>query len=798
MINNDNGASTTTLDRLKEGMQAVVTAVTGHDKALRMHILRMGLTPGVVVKLVKTAPMGGDPLEIKLRGYELTLRKAIAADIIVKILKTAPNADPSITRTSCGHTDGYNHHRTLLALDRTTLNSSLNLALVGNQNSGKTTLFNRLTNAHQRVGNFPGVTVEKVDGLMDSYRNITIVDLPGIYSLSPYSKEEMITRNFLLHSHPDGIINIVDATNLERNLFLTLQLIELNVPMVIALNMMDTIAKNHTGIDIDGLESALGVPIIPISAAQNAGIEDLVECAANLAIQQKKPDKIDFCDPGDNNHELGAVHRAIHSISHIIEEHARATQIATRFAATKIIEDDPLITRSLNLDANDITSCNQIIRQMEEDTGMDRQAAICDMRFNFIEKLVAQYVFKPTENAASYAAKLADKILTGKYTALPAFAAIMGLVFYLAFGPLGETLTRLLIRLLSSATNFINNSMASYGFNPVWRSLIVDGACLGISSVLVFLPVLTILFLCLSILEGTGYMTRIAFVMDNLLRKIGLSGKSFVPMLIGFGCSVPAIMATRALSSERDRKITVLLIPFMSCSAKLPIYALLASAFFPRHRAAVIVSIYLIGIIVSALFACLAKLLVFKSKPSLFVMEMPSYRTPSWYNIWHFVYYKAKDFVLKAFTLIFWASMIIWFLQNFDPHFNLVSDPARSLLARLATWLLPVFRPLGMSDWRIVTAFLTGFLAKESVISTLTVLLGNVANLPLIFTKLTAFVFMVFSLLYTPCIATIAAIKKELGRTYALLVVMLQSSVAWLVAYTVYRIGVSLSKYLSN
>ncbi len=764
--------------------------MAGQDRALRMHILRMGLTPGVTVSLIKTAPMG-DPLEISLRGYELSLRKAIASDIEVQVIEPQPPCDHTIT--SLNSTTTIEHSKIgedSSYIDKKPVkspNTTINLVLIGNQNSGKTTLFNRLTGSHQRVGNFPGVTVEKVDGSVINHNNITITDLPGIYSLSPYSREEIITRNFLLYNRPDGIINIIDATNIERNLFLTLQLLELNIPMVIALNMMDVVTKRGDSIDINGLESALGVPIIPISAIKNAGLSELVEHAVNVARYQEIPGKIDFCNPHDRTG--GAIHRCIHSINHLIEEHAQSSQIATRFATSQLIEDDPIIVEDLKLDTNDINSCDQIIKQMEEDAKMDRQAAICDMRFRFIENLAKNHVSKVNGRSGSCITKNIDRILTGKYTALPAFVAIISVIFYITFGPMGSWLSAHMEQLLTTIAAIISRGLTHYGINPVLHSLIIDGICRGVGSVLTFLPTIIALFFFLSILESTGYMTRVAFVMDKLLRKIGLSGRSFVPMLIGFGCSVPAIMATRTIPSERDRKLTILLISFMSCSAKLPIYALFTNAFFTDNRTQVIISLYIIGIVVGIAFAYLIKVLVFKGETVPFVMEMPSYRIPSWQNVYKLIYYKAKGFITKAFTLIFWATIVIWWLQNFDKQFNMVEDPSRSLLSIVAAWITPIFRPLGISDWRVATAFVTGFMAKESVVSTLTVLVGDVNKLPLLFNKLTAFVFMVFSLLYTPCVATIATVKRELGNFYALLVVMFQCSLAWLIAYTVYQIG---------
>ena len=617
---------------------------------------------------------------------------------------------------------------------------------------------------------------------------MTITDLPGIYSLSPYSNEEIVTRNFILNEKPDGIINIIDATNIERNMLLTMQLIELDVPMVIALNMMDEVNESGGSIDVNGLEAALGVPVIPISASKNQGIEELVEHALNVAKYEEHPGRLDFCAADDGKE--GAVHRCIHSIIHLIEDHAKAAEIPVRFAATKITEGDELIIKALNLDEQETENCKQIIKTMEEERGLDKEAALADMRFTFIEKLADDFVYRPSETAAYKFSAGIDKILTGKYTAILAFLCIMAFIFYITFGPVGTFLSDLTEKGIEIFTNYIDSLLTAYGLNPVVHSLIIDGIFAGVGSVLSFLPVIVVLFFFLSILEDTGYMARVAFVMDKLLRKIGLSGRSFVPMLIGFGCSVPAIMATRTLPSERDRKMTIFLTPFMSCSAKLPIYALFTAAFFAKYQVLVVISMYLIGILVGIIFAYFMKFFVFKGEPVPFVMELPNYRMPSAVNVYRLIYTKAKDFVTRAFTIIFWATIAIWFLETFDTRLNLVANSADSLLALLGNFLVPVFKPLGIVDWRVSTAFITGFMAKESVVSTLSVLLdGETDKLPLLFTPLSAFVFLVFSLLYTPCVAAIATVKRELGKRYALLVVLTQCSIAWFVAYIVYSIG---------
>ena len=778
-----------TLDKIEVGKDAIIDSINCDDRALRHHILDMGLTPGVEVTLIKTAPMG-DPLEIRLRGYELTLRKDDASKITVTDVHDAhncPRKNAVFSDTEHSKIGEEHHYRTRKA-NKAQPKTKLLFALAGNQNSGKTTLFNKLTGSHQHVGNFPGVTVDRTDGMLKGVKDVTITDLPGIYSLSPYSSEEIVTRNFILNEKPDGIINIIDATNIERNMFLTMQLIELDVPMVIALNMMDEVNESGGSIDVNGLEAELGVPVIPVSASKNQGIQELVEHALNVAKYEEHPGRLDFCEADDGKE--GAVHRCIHSIIHLIEDHARAARIPVRFAATKLTEGDKLIQLALGLDEQEKNNCEQIIKTMEEERGLDREAALADMRFSFIEKLSQQFVQKPTESAGYKLSKNIDRILTGKYTAIPAFILIMAFIFYITFGHAGIFLSDVMEYGIGWFTGVTDSALSAYGLNRVVHSLIIDGIFAGVGSVLSFLPVIVVLFFFLSILEDTGYMARVAFVMDKLLRKIGLSGRSFVPMLIGFGCSVPAIMATRTLPSERDRKMTIFLTPFMSCSAKLPIYALFTAAFFAKHQVVVILSLYLIGIIAGIIFAYFMKFFVFKGEPVPFVMELPNYRMPSLLNVYRLIYAKSKDFITKAFTIIFWATILVWFLQTFDSRLNLVTDASQSLLAILGNFIVPVFKPLGITDWRVSTAFITGFMAKESVVSTLSVLLGGSTDkLPMLFTNLTAFVFLVFSLLYTPCVATIATVRRELGRFYALLVIIVQCSIAWFAAFLVYNAG---------
>ena len=780
-----------TLDKLEVGKDAVIESVGGKG-ALRRHFLDMGLTPGTEVTMMKKAPMG-DPIELRLRSYELTLRLADAAQIEISGIH-----DTDTVRSRQAHLKDIPHpqvgemgiYHVRKKGNELREGEPLTFGLIGNQNCGKTTLFNQLTGANQHVGNFPGVTVDRKDGQIKNHPEATVTDLPGIYSLSPYTNEEIVTRDFLIQNKPRGIINIVDATNIERNLYLTMQLIEMDIPMVLALNMMDEVRENGGTIQVNRLEEALGIPVIPISAAKNEGIGELIEHAIHVARYDECPGRLDFCDANGENGQA-AIHRCIHAVVHLIEDHAKKAEIPARFAATKLVEGDKLILQQLRLDRNEEETLEHMIHEMEEECAKDREAALADMRFKFIEKVCTQTVVKPTESKAHARSVKADKILTGKYTALPAFAAIMGLIFWLTFGVIGAGLSDWLSVGIDIVTDFADRALTAYGLNPVVHSLIIDGIFAGVGSVLSFLPIIVVLFFFLSILEDSGYMARIAFVMDKLLRKIGLSGRSFVPMIIGFGCSVPAIMATRTLSSERDRKMTILLTPFMSCSAKLPIYALFTYAFFPKYRALVMVGLYFTGIIVGVLFSLLLKNTAFQGEPVPFVMELPNYRLPSLKSVGMLIWDKAKDFITKAFTIIFMASIVIWFLQTFDVRLNVVVDSKDSLLALIGGFAAPVFVPLGFGDWRISTALITGFTAKESVVSTLTVLFGgDMSALNTLFTPFSALVFLVFTLLYTPCVAAIASVKREMGTARsAFLVVIMQCVIAWIVAFAVRMIG---------
>lgn len=781
-----------TLDELEVGKDAIIEEVNCKSPSLRKHILDMGLTPNTEVTLVKIAPMG-DPLELRVRGYELTLRKADAANISLKDIHNAHEyrrknvAAAEISHPGVGEEERKRKvYKTQVRGNEIPEGEPITFALAGNQNCGKTTLFNQLTGAKQHVGNFPGVTVDRKDGQIRNHPEATVVDLPGIYSLSPYTNEEIVTREYLLKDRPRGIINILDGTNIERNLYLTMQLIELDIPMVIALNMMDEVRENGGTIRVNELEAALGIPVVPISAAKNEGIDELVEHAIHVARYRERPGRLDFCDA--NGDDQGAMHRCIHAIIHLIEDHAVKYRIPRRFAATKLVEGDELILKALRLDQNEKETLEHIITQMEEESGKDRMAALADMRFQFIEELCEQTVVKPSESKEHVRSMNIDRILTGKYTAIPTFVCIMALVFYLTFGLIGKYLSDWLELLINWFTDICNQGLVAYGMNPVVRSLIIDGIFTGVGSVLSFLPTIVVLFFFLSILEDSGYMARVAFVMDRPLRKIGLSGRSFVPMLMGFGCSVPAIMATRTLPSDRDRKMTILLTPFMSCSAKLPIYSLFAAAFFPKHAALVMIGLYFGGIVMAILFAFILKGSAFKGEPVPFVMELPNYRFPSPKSVVRLIGEKAKDFITKAFTVIFLASVIIWFLQSFDLRLNVVTDSSQSLLALIGGLIAPLLKPLGLGDWRISTALITGFTAKESVVSTLNVLLGE-KPLSTLFTPFTAIIFLVFSLLYTPCIAAIAAVKRELGTKGAVLLVLMQCAIAWIVCFIVRLIG---------
>lgn len=788
------------MDKLKPKQSAFITRVGG-DGALRHHLLDMGLTPGTEITLQKIAPMG-DPIQIEVRGYELTLRLDEAKKIEIEniherkvVADSKPQRHKSIPHPrvgELGEANDYHIHDESKALPK---DSKLTFALAGNQNCGKTTLFNQLTGANQHVGNFPGVTVDRKDGTIKNHPEATVTDLPGIYSLSPYSSEEIVTRDFLIKDKPSGIINIVDASNLERNLCLTMQLMELGIPMVLALNMMDEVRENGGSIRVNELEQILGIPVIPISAVKNEGIDELVSHALHVARFMEKPGRIDFCtDSVDKKDPVGAVHRCIHAVVHMIEPEAKQSGLPLRFAATKLIENDVPIEKLLNLTDDKKQAFEHIVSVMEDETGLDREAAISNMRFSFIEKMCQKTVVRPHESKEHKRSMKIDRLLTGRYTAIPCFIAIMALIFVMTFNLVGAWLSDLMSLGVDSVISLIDNALTAVQINPVVHSLVVDGICNGVGSVISFLPTIVTLFFFLSILEDTGYMARVAFVMDKLLRKIGLSGRSFVPMLIGFGCSVPAIMSTRTLSSERDRKMTILLTPFMSCSAKLPIYTLIISVFFPRqYQALVMVGLYIFGIICAIIYALILKSTKFKGEPVPFVMELPNYRLPSAKSVVHLIWEKAKGFIEKAFTIIFVASIIIWFLQTFDARFNVAESPEQSLLAMIGSLVAPIFAPLGFGDWRVSTALITGFTAKESVVSTLTVLMGGDAELvSTLFTPFTAAVFLVFTLLYTPCVAAIATVKREMGSTKAAVAtVIIQCTIAWCVAFLIHAVGLA-------
>ena len=770
-----------TLKDLNIGETAVVGTVGG-EGALRQHFLDMGLIPGEEVTLVKFAPMG-DPMELSIHGYELTLRLDDAARIGVTLAKApaakkaAAESEKPVEHPGLGEGGRYHTKKGENPLpDGTTLT----FALAGNQNCGKTTLFNQLTGSNQHVGNFPGVTVDRKSGAIRNNPNTEVTDLPGIYSMSPYTSEEIVTRQFIIGEKPTGIINIVDATNIERNLYLTMQLMELDTPMVLALNMMDEMRGNGGTVRINKMEAMLGIPVVPISAAKNEGVDELVDHALHVAKYQERPGRMDFCSEEDHG---GAVHRCIHGIIHLIEDHAEAAGIPVRFAATKLVEGDQRIEAALKLDQNEKEMIEHIIVQMEQERGLDRAAAIADMRFHFIHQLVDQTVVKPRQSKEQLRSARIDRFLTGRYTAIPAFVGIMALVFYLTFGVIGLALQNLLEVGIDALTAVVDSTLTAWNVNAAVHSLVIDGIFTGVGSVLSFLPIIVTLFFFLSLLEDTGYMARVAFVMDKLLRRIGLSGRSIVPMLIGFGCTVPGVMASRTLPSERDRKMTILLTPFMSCSAKLPIYSLFAAAFFPEHAALVMVSLYFLGIAVGILMAILLKSSVFKGEAVPFVMELPNYRLPGLKNVVQLLWEKARDFLQRAFTVIFVATIIIWFLQSFDLRLSLTADPQQSILAWLASGIAPLFAPLGFADWRVSTALITGFMAKESVVSTLTILYGSSAAFAAALSPAAAAPLLVFCLLYTPCIAAVASVKRELGGKWAFIMVANQCIVAWLAAF---------------
>ena len=785
--------TTMTLKNLELGSTAVITAVGG-EGSLRQHFLDMGVIPGAEITLIKYAPMG-DPMELRIHGYELTLRLADAEKIEIRPAKarerigqpSQPMSHPE-TRAHPGLGEGGKYH---VKADENPLpeGTQLTFALAGNQNCGKTTLFNQLTGSNQHVGNFPGVTVDRKSGEIKNHANTLVTDLPGIYSLSPYTSEEIVSRQFILNEKPTGIINIVDATNIERNLYLTMQLMELDVPIVLALNMMDEVRGNGGSIYINEMEELLGIPVVPIVAAKNEGVEELVRHAVHIAQYQERPGRTDFCDKDDHG---GAVHRCLHGIMHLIEDHAKAAGIPVRFAASKLVEGDQLVLEALGLTQNEKEMLDHIISQMEEERGLDRSAAIADMRFAFIQKLCQQTVVKPRESREHERSRKIDRFLTGKYTAIPAFVGIMALVFWLTFHVIGAWLQDLLALGIDQLTLLVDEALTAWHVNDVLHALVIDGIFSGVGSVLSFVPIIVTLFFFLSLLEDSGYMARVAFVMDKLLRKIGLSGRSIVPMLIGFGCTVPGVMASRTLPSERDRKMTILLTPFMSCSAKLPIYTFLTAAFFPQYGALVMVALYFLGILVGILTALISKNTMFRGEAVPFVMELPNYRMPGAKNVAHLLWDKAKDFLQRAFTVIFLATIVVWFLQTFDFHLNIVADAQSSILAMTAGLISPLFAPLGFGDWRICTALIAGFIAKESVVSTLSVLFGAAGNLSVLFPPLAAASLLVFCLLYTPCVAAIASIKRELGGKWAVLVVVGQCVIAWVCALVIRLVGLAL------
>lgn len=772
-----------TLKDLKVGEKGIISKVGGKG-ALRQHFLDMGVIPGVQVTMVKHAPMG-DPLEIRIFGYELTLRKDEAAQIEVSqdIAEVVPEPvweKPSIMHPGLGEEGKFHAKENENPLPDETI---LTYALVGNQNCGKTTLFNQLTGSNQHVGNFPGVTVDRKDGVIRGYPKTLVTDLPGIYSMSPFSTEEIVSRNFVLDEKPKAIINILDATSIERSLYLTMQLLELDIPMVVALNMMDEVTGNGGTIDINGMEEMLGVPVIPISAAKNQGVDELISHAVHVAYYQEKPVSQDFCSKDDRG---GAVHRCIHGIIHLIQDHAERAGIPVRFAASKIIEGDKIILNKLDPDQNEIEMLEHIILQMEKESGLDRSAAIANMRFSFINKVCSKTVKKPRESKEHIRSQKIDKVLTGRWTAIPSFLLIMCGIFYLTFNLLGAFLQELLENAIQNLTDVVAQTMHNAGVNEAISGLVVDGIFSGVGSVLSFLPIIVLLFFFLSLLEDSGYIARVAFVMDKLLRKLGLSGRSIVPLLIGFGCTVPAVMATRILPSERDRKMTILLTPFMSCTAKLPIYAFFVQAFFPKHGALIMAGLYFTGILAGILIALLFKKTLFKGEAVPFVMELPNYRLPAAKNVMLLLWDKAKDFLQRAFTVILLGTIVVWFLQSFDIHLSLVSDSKDSMLAHISGLFVPLFKPVGLGDWRICTSLITGFIAKESVVSSMGILFGDVQAA---ISSLTAASLLIYSLIYTPCIAAITSIRRELGTKWALCVVIWQCVLAWLLAGAVYLVG---------
>lgn len=776
-----------TLKDLKVGQTATITTVGGQG-ALRQHFLDMGVIPGADVTFVKLAPMG-DPMELRIHNYELTVRVQDAAHIGISNPRSEHIIHTRTERADAPHPglgEGgiYHTHKDEHPLPEGT---QLTFALVGNQNSGKTTLFNQLTGSNQHVGNFPGVTIDSKEGALRRQPNTVVTDLPGVYSLSPYSEVERVTSEYILKNKPKGIINIADATAIERNLYLTMQLMELDVPMVLALNMMDEVVAGGGSILVNELESLLGIPVVPISASKNKGIDELMDHAMHVAYYQETPGRSDFCDVNDHN---GAVHRCLHAIMHLIEDHAKRAEIPVRFAASKLAEGDANVLEMLHLDRNEKESLEHLLVQMEEERGLDRSAAMADMRYKFINGVCSRTVIRPSESRQHERSSRIDRILTGKWTAIPAFLAIMAIVFWITFGPCGQWLSGLLDRAIESFENGVANCFGNFGLNPVVQSLVIDGIFTGVGTVLSFLPFIVLLFFCLSMMEDSGYLARVAFVMDKALRKIGLSGRSIVSMLIGFGCTVPAVMASRTLPSERDRKMTVLLMPYMSCSAKLPIYALITVAFFPKSSTLMIIGLYLLALLIGLCVAMFFRRTLFRGEPVPFVMELPNYRLPGMKNVAKLLWEKSKDFINNAFTVIFVATIVIWFLQKFDIRLNVVQTPQDSILALVAGWIAPVFEPLGFGNWQTSTALITGFMAKESIISTLAVLLGDGPGvLTAFFAPTTVVSLLVFILLYTPCIASITSVKRELGCKWALAMVVWQCCIAWIVAYAAHWIA---------
>ena len=779
------------LNELEIGSSARITDVAG-EGALRQHLLDMGVIPGAEIAIVKYAPMG-DPMEVRIHGYELTLRLDDAKKITIIPIDQQeerkkeqndhrrPIPHPGLGEEGKFHPKGSG--------DPLPDDTILTFALVGNQNSGKTTLFNQLTGSNQHVGNFPGVTVDRKDGAIRGYKNTSVTDLPGIYSMSPYSSEELVSRNFVLQEKPKAIINIVDATNIERNLYLTMQLLKMDIPVVVALNMMDELTGNGGSVRVNLMEHMLGTPVVPISAAKREGIDELVKHAVHIAKYQEKPVRQDFCSQEDNG---GAVHRCLHAVVHLIEDHAKRAGIPVRFASEKLIEGDEMLLEQLDLDQNEKETLEHIVLQMEKERGLDRSAAIADMRFSFIRKVCSDCVKHPAESKEHLRSSRIDSILTGKWTAIPFFIGIMGLVFFLTFNVIGAWLQDIVAMGIDALAQWVDRAMTAAHVNEVIHSLVIDGIFEGVGSVLSFLPIIVTMFFFLSMLEDSGYIARVAFFMDRILRRLGLSGRSIVPMLIGFGCTVPAVMATRTLPSERDRKMTILLTPFMSCTAKLPIYAFFVDAFFPSHKALIMVGLYLTGVLFAILVSLLYKRTLFKGEAVPFVMELPNYRLPSPRNVLQLLWEKSKDFLQRAFSVILIATILVWFLQSFDPGFNMVTDSHQSLLAIISGILVPIFIPLGLGDWRIVTALFSGFMAKESVVSVLQVLFGQAGGVTAALSANTAASLLVFSLLYTPCVAAVASIRRELGRKWAWYVVIWQCVIAWFAALVVHLIGMAL------